>query len=117
MLASLNSRASSATDIITAEISTASGTSTTSMMARSPGEIENAPSTPPSIPPPAARSCASWNHSVTAIEPRFRSPVASAIPTTQKNLPHTISRFAIGVDSSVSNVPRSFSPAVRSTAG
>ena len=36
---------------------------------------------------------------------------------TAKNFPKMISIFDVGVESSVSKVPRSFSPAVRSTAG
>ena len=45
------------------------------------------------------------------------NPVRMDKVNTAKNFPKTISSFEVGVESKVSKVPRSFSPAVRSTAG
>ena len=55
-----------------------------------------------------------------AVKPRlirFNSAVAALNVITVSSLPHTISVRSAGLESSVSSVPRSFSPAHRSTAG
>ena len=48
---------------------------------------------------------------------RLSSAVAMLNVITVSSLPHTISLRAAGLESSVSSVPRSFSPAHRSIAG
>ena len=65
----------------------------------------------------AAPSWASWKPKVTRRLPRFSRPASSDRQNTARNLPWTISEVRVGVDRSVSKVPRSFSPAVRSMAG
>ena len=48
---------------------------------------------------------------------RFNSAVTALNVVTVSSLPQTISLRSAGLHSNVSNVPRSFSPAHRSTAG
>jgi hypothetical protein len=54
---------------------------------------------------------------VTPIEIRASTIAPSEPVSTMRNLPSTISTREAGLHSSVSIVPRSFSPAVRSIAG
>ena len=68
------------------------------------------------IEPPPIRSDPATN-AVTPIDKSIK-PIADSEPvSTIKNFPKTISTRATGLHSSVSIVPRSFSPAVRSIAG
>ena len=54
---------------------------------------------------------------VSSMLSRFAAAAAMPISATAANLPVTISRAGTGAVSSVSSVPRSFSPAARSMAG
>jgi hypothetical protein len=54
---------------------------------------------------------------VTPMLARFSTAVAQLNVITVSSLPHTISLRKAGLESRVSSVPRSFSPAQRSTAG
>ena len=53
----------------------------------------------------------------TTIESTFHTAVPNPIAATARNFPTTISDRSAGLMSSVSIVPRSFSPAVMSMAG
>ena len=53
----------------------------------------------------------------TTMSSTFHTAVPNAIVTTAMNFPITISARSAGLMSKVSIVPRSFSPAQRSTAG
>jgi hypothetical protein len=69
---------------------------------------------------PNAATWLSWsmtNFPVSPKLPRLSSAVTILNVITVSSLPHTISRRDAGLVSKVSSVPRSFSPAHRSTAG
>ena len=57
------------------------------------------------------------NQPVAPTATRFNVTVATLNNMIVSSLPHTISVRSAGLESSVSSVPRSFSPAQRSTAG
>ena len=103
-------RASDATAIISAAKKNAVGSSATPVSATALQGIAAAR--------PAALSAGPKPRStVSPIEAMLRSPVVSAMVATARNLPATTSTRAAGATKSVSRVPRSFSPAVRSMAG
>ncbi len=108
--ASLNDWARTASPRKAAEKSTASGTSDASTSSAAPaGRVKRI-----SVAGPKRKS-PDWK--VSSMLPRLATAAASATSATAANFPATISRAGTGVVSSVSRVPRSFSPAAMSMAG